>query len=252
LSRKILSSILFLSLAPAIFASEIANLLRQGDAALARFDLPTALEAYRQAHRAAPIHCEAAWKLARACVDSGTLAKSRDEQHKWFIEAEQIARDAVKNCPDNAKAHAYLAIAVGKLALFSGGKRKVELSKEVKSEAERALSLDPNEDLAYHVLGVWHREMVQLNWALKQFAQLLYGRFPRASMDESLANLKKAVELAPNVVAHRYELGMTHRATGKWNEAVAEFRKAVELPKAWVTDDYYKPLAQQAIEKLQR
>ena len=68
--------------------------------------------------------------------------------------------------PDDSKGHTYLAIAVGKLALYEGGKRKVELASEVKKEAERAIKLNAREDLtAWHVLGVLRNgEMAELNW----------------------------------------------------------------------------------------
>ena len=129
--------------------------------------------------------------------------------------------------------------------MFEGGKRKVELSKEIKVEAERAIALNPNDDIAYHVLGIWHREMVQLNWVLKQFAQLLYGKFPPASFDEAEKNLRCAATLAPTAIAHRVELGLTLKAAGKPKEAQAQFSKSLELPKTWVTDDHYKTIAKQ-------
>jgi tetratricopeptide (TPR) repeat protein len=134
---------------------------------------------------------------------------------------------------------------LGKLALFQGGRQKVELSKEVKAEAEKAVALDPNEDLAYHVLGVWNREMVELNWMLKKFAEVLYGRFPPASMDEALRDLRKASALAPNVVPHQVELGVTLAAARQWEEAKTTLDHALAMPKSWVTDDVYKEQAKQ-------
>lgn len=221
----------------------VAEPLADGDAALQKFDLDTALSAYRTAHSTAPTNYEAAWKLARALADKSTLTKNRADQKKLCIEAEQLAREAVRLNPQDAKSHVYLAIAVGKLALFEGGKRKVELSKEIKVEAEKAIALNPKEDLAFHVLGIWHREMVDLNWVLKKFAELIYGTFPPASLDDAVANLRTATHLAPNVVAHHAELGLTLIAAGKRTEARTELGKALELPKGWVTDEHYIDLA---------
>ena len=152
--------------------------------------------------------------------------------------------------PNDSKGHVYLSVAVGKLALFLGGKQKVELSKEVKTEAEKAVDLNPKEDIAYHVLGVWNREMVELNWVLKKFAELLYGRFPPASFDQATANLRKATELAPNVVAHHVELGITLADARHWAEANKELEHALAMPKAWATDDHYKGLAKKKLEEV--
>ena len=49
--------------------------------------------------------------------------------------------------------------------------------------------------------------------------------------------------LAPNVVAHHVELGLTLIATGKKQEAREQLDKAMALPKGWVTDDYYQEIA---------
>jgi tetratricopeptide (TPR) repeat protein len=226
-----------------LFASALADSITDGDDALQKFNLALALASYRQAYTNAPSNYEAAWKLTRALIDKGTLSKQRAEQKKLFAEAEQTARKAVQLNPKDAKGHVYLAIAVGKLALFEGGKRKVELSKEIKLEADKATGISTNEDLAYHVIGVWNREMVELNWALKQFAQLLYGKFPASSLVAAENNLRRATEIAPNTIAHHVELGITLKAAGKPKEAQEEFAKALQLPKTWVTDDYYRELA---------
>ena len=122
----------------------------------------------------------------------------------------------------------------------------------MKTEAEAALKFNPNEDLAHHVLGVWNREMVELNWVLKKFAEFLYGRFPPASLDEATGLLRRAVEIAPGVVPHHVELGITQTATRQWREARQQLEYALTMSNAWVTDNHYKELAQQALRTLPR
>src|SRR5207245_2129884 len=156
------------------------------------------------------------------------------------------ARWSVRLVANDPKGHTFLAIVVGKLALYYGGRTKVELSQDVKSEAEKAIALDPKEDLAYHVPGVWNREMVELNWFMQKFAEVLYRAFPPASMDDALKNLRHASELAPHIVPHQVELGITLAAAGKWDESKRTLEAALTMPKTWVTDDVYK---QQAREK---
>jgi tetratricopeptide (TPR) repeat protein len=231
--------------------TEVASRVAAGDAALARLDLPAGIAAYRGALEAAPDSYEALWKLTRALTDAATLSKESSEQKNLCIEAEKLARKAVDLKPSDANGHAYLAVAVGKLALFEGGKRKVELSKEVKAEAEKALQLNPNEDTALHVLAIWNREMVELGWFLKSFAQILYGKFPPASLDTALADLRRASELQPEVVPHHVELGITLASAKRWAEAKAELEKGLALPTGWVTDDYYRALARENLARVQ-
>ena len=239
---------LSLTLAASVFISATivcAEEIADGDAALQDFNLEKAVHAYRAVCAHNPDNFEATWKLCRGLVDQATLTKDRTEQRKLIVEAEQLARKAVSLSPTEAKGHVYLAIAVGKLALYEGGKKKVELSREVKVEAEKAMALNREEDLAYHVLGVWHREMVELNWLLRTFAEFLYGKFPEASLDSSISNLQRAVELAPDTIPHRVELGVTLASARKWSEANTALNRALGMPKRWVTDEYYWSIAKQ-------
>jgi tetratricopeptide (TPR) repeat protein len=221
-----------------------------GDAALARFDLSAALTAYRAAHTKSPTDYEATWKLARSLTDWSIFLKDPNQQKRCCIEAEELARSAVKLNPDDSKGHTYLAVAVGKLALYEGGKRKVSLAGEVKTEAERAIRRNNKEDVAYHVLGVWNREMAELNWFLRKFAELIYGKFPSASIDDAIHDLERATELAPTIVPHRVELGITLASARRWPEANDNLEKALAMPKAWVTDDYYWNLARQNLARV--
>jgi tetratricopeptide (TPR) repeat protein len=239
MSRSLLAAALLVGFSvPAARARNAAVAVQAGDAALAKFDLDGAIHSYRIARQLQPDNFDASWRLARALLDKGTLTGPRDQQKPLFVEAEQLTRQAVTLQPRHPKGHVFLAIAVGKLALFEGGKRKVELSKEVKAEAAAALVLEPNEDLAHHVLGVWHREMIGLNFVLRKFAEMFYGRLPPASWAESEEHLRRAATLAPDNLAHRVELGITLHAAGKRAAATTTFQEALKMPNTWVTDDH--------------
>src|SRR2546426_175303 len=118
MSRSVWLAALLVAVASAQAAETAATTIAAGDEALAKFDLAGALTAYRDAHRLAPDNYEAAWKLARALCDQATLAKDRAEQKRLCVEAESPARAAVRLNPSDSKGHAYLSIAVGKLALY--------------------------------------------------------------------------------------------------------------------------------------
>jgi tetratricopeptide (TPR) repeat protein len=240
----------FLIGALAAGAEEVAATIAAGDAAMERLDLEAGITAYRSVLEADPGSYEATWKLVRALTDKATLSKVPTEQEGLCVDAESLARKAVSLSPSDANGHTYLAVAVGKLALFEGGKRKVELSKEVKAEAEKALELNPEDDVALHVLAIWNREMVDLGWFLKSFAQLLYGKFPPASLDEAITNLRRATELKPDVIPHHVELGITLASAKRWPEAKAELDKGLALPTAWVTDDHYRSLARTSLSQV--
>jgi tetratricopeptide (TPR) repeat protein len=240
MSRSLWAGVFLLALT---VAQPVRAQLATGDAAVAHFDLDGAIRAYQTALSQKPYDYEASWKLARSLLDQATLTNDPVKQKSLIAEGEVLARRALQSAANDSKGHLYLAIAVGKRALFEGGKRKIELSKEVQIEAEKSIALHAGEDAAYHVLAVWHREMATLNFLLKNFAEFFYGKFPPASLADAEKNLRKAVELAPTVVAHQVELGITLRTAGKRDEARTTLEGALKLPKSWVTDDHYKALA---------
>lgn len=230
----------------------VAALIAAGDSAMARLDLSDATKAYTQAHHDDPKSYEAAWKLARAYADSATLSASAAAQERLCRQAETAARAAVALRPDGAKGHAFLAVALGKLALFEGGKQKVRLSREIEVEAKKALEFDPKDDLAHHVLGVWNREVAELSGFLRFFASTLYGKVPQGSLDQALDHLRTAASLRPDVIPHRVELGITLAAAHHYPEAEKELEGALKMPTSWVTDDYYRAKAKKALADVKR
>jgi tetratricopeptide (TPR) repeat protein len=133
-----------------------------------------------------------------------------------------------------------LAIAHGEIAMKEHGKKKLEFSRMVKEEAEKAIELNPRSDIAYHILGRWHREVASLSPVLRTLAKLVYGGLPDASMAEAVKNLTKAASLAPGVVTHHKELGKTYLLLGEKELARKEFLLALSLPNELRTDERSK------------
>ena len=59
---------------------------------------------------------------------------------------------------------------------------------------------------------------------------------PDGSIEQSVMHLKKAVQVAPTVLRHRYELGLTYIAADRDREAAAAFRAALKCPDGWRID----------------
>ena len=65
------------------------------------------------------------------------------------------AKRAAALGPDNPDAQLAVAISYGKLQPEEST-RRIGGSRMIKEEADKALRLDPNNDLAWHVLGRWN------------------------------------------------------------------------------------------------
>lgn len=180
--------------APASSNAEFLSALRAGDQAHARFDNQAALAAYQKALRLDSAHYDMLWKLTRSHVDVGFAAKDPRQRNHYF-QAEHFARRCVALYPDSAEGHFFLAVALGRVALKVGGKKKVQLSKEIKAEAERVLAINPRHDGAMHVLGRWNYELANLSWVLRAFAKVLYGGVPPGGNEQAREWFEKALAI---------------------------------------------------------
>ncbi|MGQ9672596.1 MAG: hypothetical protein ACUVV5_05620 [Candidatus Aminicenantales bacterium] len=240
-----------------IWAQTVDDYLRQGDEAYAQFDDVKALEAYRMAVEAAPTNYEALWKLTRACIDvADRITKQEpnweEKQKKLYKEAESYGRRAVRANPNDTWGHFFLSAALGKYALMLGKKQQIERAKDVKAEVEKAIELDPTNDLAYHALGRWHRRMAEIGGAQRFLGGMIYGSIPKGSFEESEESLKKAVELRPDYTNHHLELGRTYVAMKKYDLAKQEFEKVLELPVTTSKCEDYKNEARTELEALKK
>jgi Flp pilus assembly protein TadD len=157
---------------------------------------------------------------------------------------------AVQADPENANARLSLAIVYGRVAEHEGARRKVELSRLIKQEAEAAVRLDPGQELAWHILGRWNYELANFNPVLKALAQTIYGKFPDASNAKAAEHLQKAIALNPRSVLHHVELGRTYAALGEKTKARQEIEKGLALPSLAKDDEETKQRGRQALKQL--
>jgi tetratricopeptide (TPR) repeat protein len=140
------------------------------------------------------------------------------------------AKQAVTKGPNLGEAHLAMAIAIGKMTDFVDNRTKMEYSRTIKSEAEKAVQLDPSLDQAYLILARWNFEMTQLNPVLKAIAQMMYGQIPAASQSQAIVYFQKAIAAKPDRIETHYEYGDALRRMGKKDESRAQFEKVLQLP----------------------
>ncbi len=188
--------------------------------------------------------------LARAYSELGEDAPAGGAAQKAnFERALEHARRELQLTPGEAQAHLDVAIASGKIARVSGAKTRLRLAPAVAEEARRAIALDPQSWQAYHVLGIWHREIATLG-GLKRFGAGLMGGLPPASLTEAIENLEKARDLAPSSIRNHLELGRTYLEVDRSPEARKEFDAALKLKPAEPRDRDLKREARSEIAEL--
>jgi tetratricopeptide (TPR) repeat protein len=242
----------FLMLSPLAFAQggDAAALIKKGDAFDKQLKTKEALAVFLEADALQPNDAEILHRIAKQYGLSMDDVSSKAEKKAAGQKALEYSKLAVASDAKNAKAHLALAISYGRLAPFLESKTKMAYSKLVKEEADKALALDANDDLVYHVLGAWNYELANLNAMLRAVAQLIYGRLPPASNDEAVKNFQKAIALAPNKVANHIELGRTYAAMNQDDLAKAEIEKGLSLPSREKDDEQTKQRGRETLKKL--
>jgi tetratricopeptide (TPR) repeat protein len=227
--------------------------LSRGDRLYAVGQLADAQVAYRAALGNPSDRFGALCRLSRVESELGDDARG-EERRRWAAAAVEHARDAVKIAPDSAQGHVWLAVALGRQMLQEGPKTRLALSREIKSEVDRAIALDPGSGRAFHVRALWNRRIARLNLFDRTFARAGLGGVPKgASMENALRDLEKAIELEPAHVGHRVELGRTFVMLKQRAEARRELMKALELPTTdGARDVRYQDEAKELLARLPR
>lgn len=250
-ARLLLVSGFSLLLNAAAFAATPAEQAEaRGDAFDTQLRTKEALVAYLEAEKLGMKDAEIYRKIAREYALAIADTESKVEQRELGLKAVEYAQKAVATNPRDAQAHLALAICYGRVAPLLDNKTKIANSKLVKEHVEKSIALDPTADYAYHVLGAWHYELAGLSPLLRAVAQLIYGTIPSASFETAVKNFKKAIELAPQRVAHHVELGRTYAALGQKDLARTSINKGLALPSREKDDEDTKTRGRAALAKL--
>ncbi len=223
-----------------------------------QFKSGEALAELEKALELAPDDAEVLIWTARACIDVGDLVPETapDWQARRlgrYRAAEGYARAAVKLRPGSTWPHFFLAVALSKLADYSDTKKQVAISREIRKEVDRAIALDPDNGFAYHVLGVWHRRMAEINQAERLLARVFLLRsVPAGRLDDSVRYLEKAIRYNPDVITHHLELAKTYRALGKPDLAREHLAAVDRLPVRFSDDGLHKRDARKLLKQIER
>jgi tetratricopeptide (TPR) repeat protein len=203
--------------------------LAMGDEAFYRIDYPSSISAYESVLSQRGENPETLWRLARVYVCAGEVA---DERHRgeFFKTAESYARRCIHADSLSVEGHTWLAAALGYITLFESLDGQIALSHELLHVVDRAITLNPKNDIAYSIRGSFYRALGNVSWVKKQIAAVFLGSVPAGGFEESEAALMQAITLAPNVMRHQYELAILYIDWNRREEARKILDHASTLP----------------------
>jgi tetratricopeptide (TPR) repeat protein len=232
-------------------ARTLEDWLADGDRDYAAARLPEAQRAYAAAVQLSPAGFAALCRLSKAESELAELQQG-DLQRRTRASAADHARTAIKAAPDSAAGHVWLAVALGRQALSEGPRTKLALSREIKSEVDRAIAIDPGCGRAWHVFGVWNVKVASLNAMERMAASAVLGGVPRGASNENAEiAFRKAIALEPGYVNHRLEYGRFLSSQHRDAAARRELEKAASLPPTSdALDARYQSEARELLGKL--
>jgi tetratricopeptide (TPR) repeat protein len=241
--------VLLATLSPAAAAQDVHDHVSLGITAMQAHDPPTGLAHFQAALALDSTSYEANWRAAIALLDEGEMTPdSVKSAHRdsLYARAESLARRAVAVDSTRAEGHFALAAAIGRASLTMGKKARIRRAAEIRAEALRTIAIDPRHDGAYHILGRWNAEIMRLSGLSRFFAKKFLGAgiFGKASWEEAITDMEKAVELDPGRIYHRLELAQIYADRKRYPEARRELEKVTELPDREIMDPVYRRQAE--------
>jgi len=193
-------------------STDVSALIGKADGLDAQEQTDAAIDVLLQAEKISPNNPDVLTRLSQEYSDKIDASNDRSRKLNSAHLALEFARRAVQQDPSKADAHVSLSIAYGKMTDFVDNKTKMEYSKVVQSEAEKAVALDPKSDLGWLILARWNFEMATLNPILRGIAQALYGQLPPASKEKAVEYFQKAIATAPQKIIHHAEYALALEA----------------------------------------
>jgi tetratricopeptide (TPR) repeat protein len=238
-----------------LFISNNSNedFLKKGDDYHRRFDNVNAVVNYEKAYKLAPDDYQVLLKLTIAYNDAGeeyVELRKRDEAKKYIDKAVHYAEVFHENFPDSADVYCYLALSYGNIAMFRGDKEKIKLANLIKDNAEKSLKMDPDNYKSYIILGIYNREIANLNFFERFFANTFFGDVPDGSFEVSIKMFNKALKILPNTIVPTYQLAKTYRYMDEEKKEEELLKKVLNFEIKDFRDKFAIEKAKRRLEKL--
>lgn len=245
-----LAAVLALHTSPAL-AEDAAELIRKGDVHYHRLEAAEALKYYRPAEELDPKNADLLVKISRQYRHLMSDAPNKAEKLRLGGMALGYAERAAALEPEDADSQLAVAITYGKILPYQGNRERVENSRRIKIAAEKAIRLEPNNDLAWHILGRWHVVLADVGPVQRSLARLIYGKLPPASNEDGAKCFEKAMALNPDRLMHYIELGRTYAQMGRKEEAARYIKKGLKMANTEKDDPETKAKGREILAKLE-
>tara|TARA_R110002049_G_scaffold258446_1_gene434204 strand:+ start:148 stop:900 length:753 start_codon:yes stop_codon:yes gene_type:complete len=234
----------------ASLAQNAVDLVRLGDDFDRAFEPAKALGCYIPAETLEPTNVPLLLRIARQYRHLMTDATTSAEKLRLGGIALGYGQRAAVLAPNDSEAQLSPTITYGKMLPLQGSKEQVASSPRIKVAADKAILLDPRNDVAWHVLGRWHQVLANIGGLKRAVGGLIYGKLPATTNEAAVTCFENAIAINPNRLRHHIELGRTYAQMGKNAEARLAIEKGLAMPNMEHDDPELKERGREALAKL--
>lgn len=231
-------------------AESAGELIQKGDVFYDKLQAAEALTFYLPAEKLDSNNVRLLVRIARQYRHLMSDATKTSEKRQLGTTAVDYAQRAVALAPNDPETHLALAISYGKVVLFEETGQKIAILRLIKIAADKVIALDPNNDLAWQVLGRWYLALADVGTVKRAYAQVAYGKLPPAQYQDAVRCFEKAIALNTNRLMHHIELGRTYEKMGRDADARKSITKGLAMPETEKDDPESKKLGRQILKKL--
>lgn len=236
-----------------VISANYEELMARGDSYYKKMDLLNAMRSYEEAYEFNNTGFEILSKLTRVYNDYGEdllESRRREESEVYIKKGIEMSEKLLELYPDKALSYTYRALSLGNYAMFVGGKEKIKFAHQIRDNARKAVKLNPDDFLPYIILGIYNREIANLSWLERAFANTFFGNVPEGSFEESEKMLLKALSIDSKVVMVHYQLAKTYRYMENREKELYYLKTAINLPVRDFRDKYSKRKAERRLANM--
>jgi tetratricopeptide (TPR) repeat protein len=231
-------------------AESAEELIQKGDVFYAKLQAAEALKFYLPAEKLDPNNVRLLVRIARQYRHLMSDATKTSEKLQLGKMAVDYALRAVALAPNDPETQLALAISYGKMLPMEKTKQQIATSRLIKIAVDKVIALDPDNDLAWHLLGRWHLALADVGATKRALARIAYGALPPAKYEDAARCFEKALALNPKRLMHYIELGRTYEKMGRDADARRFITKGLAMPETEYDDPETKNLGRQILKKL--
>lgn len=195
---------------------------------------------------------DALWRASRAAVVIGIVREGITAQNEYLDPAIVLGDRAVALRPHGLDALYWRGAAEGRRALNAGNDYASRLVQRVFDDAHAILAQDSLHGGAHNLLGRVNFEIMVLSRVERLLARMLVSNqaIRESNWESAQLHLERAVELWPDNVLFRLDLGELYRRRGWKEEARVVLEQVAAMPSVHPPDDMFKDTARRWLGEL--